>query len=165
MMTDPQIIQTRTGMSVQIIPRQSEIPPVDPKVIQLQHITYYGRPHTSYEGEEITEEVIAKVLEQIPKGINIYLSLIPYGEDDWLEVNSDGTWLALAFRSDDGQKNYYYWNPQYAGVEEWAPVVSDGQSPIEKYLALTDIEAGVKAAEYFIRTGQLYPGIDWAEQV
>ena len=44
-------------------------------------------------------------------------------------------------------------------------MVSDGQSPIEKYLALTDIEAGVKAAEYFIRTGQLYPGIDWTEQV
>nr|WP_325293860.1 hypothetical protein [uncultured Oscillibacter sp.] len=76
-----------------------------------------------------------------------------------------GTWLALAFRSDGGQKNDYSCNSQYAGVEEWAPVVSDGQSPIEKYLALTDIEAGVKAAEYFIRTGQLYPGIDWTEQV
>ena len=164
-MSGPNIIQTRTGMSVQMIPRQSEIPSVDSKAILIQHIAYYDRPYTSYEGEEITEEVIAKVLEQIPKGINIYLSLIPYGEDDWLEINSDGTWLALAFRSDGGQKNYYFWNHQYAGVEEWAPVVSDGQSPIEKYLALTDIEAGVKAAEYFIRTGQLYPGIDWAEQV
>ena len=31
-----------------------------------KHITYYGRTYTSYEGEEITEEVIAKVLEEIP---------------------------------------------------------------------------------------------------
>ena len=91
-MSEPKIIQTRTGMSVQIMPRQAEIPPADPKAIQLQHIAYYDRPYTSYEGKEITEEVIAKVLEQIPKGLNIYLSLIPYGEDDWLEVNSDGTW-------------------------------------------------------------------------
>ena len=40
-----------------------------------------------------------------------------------------------------------------------------GQSPIEKYLALTNMEVGVKAVEYFIRTGKLYPGIDWAEQL
>ena len=78
-MSEPKIIQTRTGMSVQIMPRQAEIPPADPKAIQLQHIAYYDRPYTSYEGKEITEEVIAKVLEQIPKGLNIYLSLIPYG--------------------------------------------------------------------------------------
>jgi len=28
-------------------------------------------------------------------------------------------------------------------------VQSGGQSPIEKYLALTDMEAGIKAVEYF----------------
>lgn len=28
-----------------------------------------------------------------------------------------------------------------------------------------DIEEGVKAVEYFIRTGKLYPGIDWAHQL
>jgi len=44
-------------------------------------------------------------------------------------------------------------------------VQSGGQSPVEKYLALTNMEAGVKAVEYFIRTGKLYPGIDWAGQL
>ena len=48
---------------------------------------------------------------------------------------------------------------------EAAHVQSGGQSPIEKYLALTNMEVGVKAVEYFIRTGKLYPGIDWAEQL
>jgi len=26
------------------------------------------------------------------------------------------------------------------------------------------MEAGVKAVEYFIRTGELYPGIDWVHE-
>lgn len=34
---------------------------------------------------------------------------------------------------------------------------------LKKYLALTSMEAGAKAAVYLIRTGNLYPGIDWAE--
>ena len=101
-MSEPKIIQTRTGMSVQIMPRQAEIPPADPKAIQLQHIAYYDRPYTSYEGKEITEEVIAKVLEQIPKGINIYLSLILYGEDDWLEVRDmAGACVPLRWRPEE----------------------------------------------------------------
>ena len=101
-MSEPKIIQTRTGMSVQIMPRQAEIPPADPKAIQLQHIAYYDRPYTSYEGKEITEEVIAKVLEEIPKGINIYLSLILYGEDDWLEVRDmAGACVPLRWRPEE----------------------------------------------------------------
>ena len=96
------------------------------------------------------------------------MSLDSNGEDDWLEVNCDGQWLALGLSVCQGtknEKNYYSWNPQYAGVEEYAPIESGGQSPIEKYLALTDMEAGVKAVEYFIRTGKRYPGVDWAEQL
>jgi len=52
----------------------------------------------------------------------------------------------------------------FAGTEELTHLLSSGQSPIEKYLAIRDIEIGVKAVEYFIRTGELYPGIDWAHQ-
>ena len=40
-----------------------------------------------------------------------------------------------------------------------------GQSPAEKYLSIQDIEAGIKAVEYFIWTGGFYPGIDWAHQI
>lgn len=56
-------------------------------------------------------------------------------------------------------------NADFAGTEELSPLESGGQSPIEKYLALKDIEAGRKAVEYFIRTGELYPGIAWAQQL
>lgn len=72
---------------------------------QIKHIDYYDPPYSSYDADEITEEVISKILEEILRGLNIYLYLDPYGE------------------------------------------------------------VGVKAVEYFIRTGKLYPGIDWAEQL
>ena len=116
----------------------------------------------------IYEEVISKILEEIPQGLNIYLYLDPYGEVDQLEVNCDGEWLAIGLSLHGGtkeEKNYYSYNPEYTGVEEFAHVQSGGQSPIEKYLALTNMEAGIKAVEYFIRTGKLYSGIDWAEQL
>ena len=151
-------------MELQIIPKKKDIPPFDPKAIKLQHITYYDRPYSEYEGEEITETVIAEVLRKIPSGLNIYLSLAPYGEDDWLEVNCNGEWLALGYCSGGGSDNYYSYNPDFAGSKEMSPLRSDGQSPIEQYLALKDIQTGMKAVEYFIRTGELYPGIDWVKQ-
>ena len=55
--------------------------------------------------------------------------------------------------------------PDFEGIEEMSPLESEGQSPIEKYLALTDIQAGLKAVEYFIRTGELSPNIDWVKQL
>lgn len=36
-----------------------------------------------------------------------------------------------------------------------------GAIPIPKIQAITDMDAGVKAVEYFIRTGKRYPGIEW----
>lgn len=150
-------------MELQIIPKQDTVPAYDPQAIRIQYITYYPSGK-SYEGGEITEEVISKVLAEIPNGIEVYLSLVPYGEDDFLEVISDGEWLALGYSSRGGQENYYSYNPAFAGTEELCPLVSGGQSPVEKYLALNDMENGKDAVAYFIRTGGLYPGIDWAKQ-
>lgn len=151
-------------MELETIPKQASIPSYDPQAIRIQYITYYpsGR---SYESGEITEEVISQILSQIPKGIEVYFFLDPYGETDFLEVICDGEWLALGYSSRGGQENYYSYNPAFAGTEELCPLTSGGQSPIEKYLALNDIEAGRDAVAYFIRTGGLYPGIDWAKQI
>jgi len=152
-------------MDFQVISKQEAIPTLDTQSIKIKHIAYYPSRNGEYEEEQITETLIAKLLSQIPKGINVNLSLIPYGEDDWLEVVCDGTWLALGYCSDGGCDNYYSYNADFAGTAEFTPLKSGGQSPIEKYLAIQDISAGVKAVEYFIRTGELYPGIDWAHQL
>lgn len=163
-------------MELQIIPRKTEIPAFDPKAIKLQHIEYYDLPYSEYEGEEITEAVIAEILRKIPSGLNIYLSLVPEGEDSWLEVNCNGEWLSVWYWSQDGEDNYFLYNTSFADTAEqvkegdfsdeaiYTPLKSGGQIPIAKLNAITDIETGVKAVEYFIRTGEFYPGIDWLHE-
>lgn len=151
-------------MDLKIIPRQNTIPAFDPKAIKLRHIAYYPSDNV-YEENEITEAVISKILGQIPKGTNVYLSLDPYGEDEWMEVNCDGEWLFLGYCFNGGCDIYYSYNADFAETKELSPLESGGQSPIEKYLALKDLETGTKAVEYFIRTGKRYPGIAWAQQL
>ena len=173
----------RTPMEPQIISKQEVIPPFDPNMVAIKHIEYYpyGR---SYSEDEITPRLISKLLKQIPKGIGVYLSLNPDGECDWLEVVSDGKWLFLGYcfarfeMTKEGKivryDNYYSYNSNFADtvgrIDEadfsdksvYAPINSGGQSPIPKFQAITDMVAGAKAVEYFIRTGKRYPGIDWA---
>lgn len=99
-------------MELQIISRQDNIPPFDPQAIKVQQIEYFDPPYKAYNGTEITEKIIEKVLKEISDGINIYLYLDPDGEDNWLEVNCDGKWIALGFSGDFGQNNYYSINEQ-----------------------------------------------------
>lgn len=155
-------------MELEIILKQDNIPVYNMEQIKIKHIEYYPDYDGCYEEDEITEELVSGILKQIPDGINIILSLNPYGEEDMFEILCDGEWLAICYYyySEEEQQDivYYSYNPNYAGTEDISPLESGGQSPVEKYAAINDIKAGVKAAEYFIRTGKLYPGIDWAKQ-
>ena len=159
-------------MDIEIIPKQEYIPPFDSQEIKVKHIKYYPYGGT-YNESQITQELIMRILAEIPGGTSIYLFLDPYGECDSMEVLSDGEWLSLGC-SFLRKGEYYSYNSAYAGAAEqiekfdysdksvWTALESGGQSPISKMEAITDMEAGVKAVEYFIRTGELYPGIDWA---
>lgn len=161
-------------MEYQIISKQDNIPPFGSQAIKVQQIEYFDPPYKAYRGTEITEKIIAEVLKEISDGINIYLYLDPDGEDNWLEVNCDGEWIALGYSGEFGQNNYYSYNPAFADTADqinnatfedksiWTDLQSGGQSPIPKILAITDIELGVKAVEYFIResTGYMNKGIN-----
>ncbi|MBD5148013.1 MAG: hypothetical protein HDT19_04405 [Oscillibacter sp.] len=170
-------------MKLQIISKQEIVPLFDPNVVAIKHIEYY--PHgRSYSEDEITPRLISKLLKQVPKGIGVYLSLNPDGECDWLEVVSDGKWLFLGYCFEhteitkDGKfvryDSYCSYNSDFADTVEqieradfldrsvYSPINSEGQSPIPKFQAITDMDIGVKAVEYFIRTGERYPGIDWS---
>lgn len=94
-------------MEFQIISKQDNIPPFGSQAIKVQQIEYFDPPYKAYRGTEITEKIIAEVLKEISDGINIYLYLDPDGEDNWLEVNCDGEWIALGFSGEFGQNNYY----------------------------------------------------------
>ena len=163
-------------MELQIIPKQEFIPSVASNAVAVKHIEYYPYGET-YDEDEITPKLISELLEEISKGIGIFLFLDPDGECDWLEVVSDGKWLFLGycFQDEIGRfDNWYSYNPDYADTIDqirvadfsdkniYTPIKSGGQSPIPKIHAITNLDAGVKAVEYFIRTGERYPGIDWA---
>ncbi|MFG6393707.1 MAG: hypothetical protein K1W24_05915 [Lachnospiraceae bacterium] len=161
-------------MKFKIIPKTDIIPPVDHNVIVVKHIdcALYGR---HYIEDEITPGLIAKILNDVPKGIEASLCLDPDGEGYYgcLEVVSDGEWLSLCYDYEE-TKTYFSYNPRFAStvklLEEtdpgdeniYTPIDYDGQSPVPKCQAITDMDAGVKAVEYFIHTGKCYPGIDWA---
>ena len=161
-------------MKFKIIPKTNNIPSFNHNTTVVKSIecASYGE---SYNEDEITPELIDKILSDVPKGIEVSLCLDPDGElcDICLEVVSDGEWLSLCYGSENTE-TYFSYNPEYANTVErleevdlgdenvYAPIDYDGQSPIPKCQAITDMDAGVKAVEYFIRTGELYPGIDWA---
>lgn len=167
-------------MKTNIIPKQETIPSFDPNAIAIKYIEYYNLPGKAYNEDEITPKLISKILQEVSKGINIDLFLDPAGECDWMEVLSDGKWLYLArFRLyQDGKEDEYFfsYNPDYASTvaqtkEEnysdksvWTKLLSGGQSIIPKIHAITDMESGVRAVEFFIRTGELYPGINWEQE-
>ena len=148
-------------MEYEILEKCAEIPAYDPAAIRVRHI------EAGFMGDaaEISEKEVMTVLKRVGKGMEAYLFLDPDGEESFLEVLSNGKWLALGCSSNGGQENYYSYNPAFAGTEELCPLTSGRQSPIEKYLAINDIAAGTEAVAYFIRTGGLYPRIDWAKQL
>ncbi|MCM1326570.1 MAG: hypothetical protein NC094_05185 [Bacteroidales bacterium] len=164
-------------MDIEIISKQDVIPAFETNAVVVKRIEYYPYGGT-YDESQITPELIEKILAEIPHGINIFLFLDPDGECDFMEVLSDGEWLSLACSFDrNGEwQNYYTYNASYADTAEqikkhnysdksvWTALESGGQSPVPKMQAITDMEIGIKAVEYFIRTGELYPGIDWAHQ-
>lgn len=163
---------------MEIISKKESIPTFDMDIIAVKHIEYYPGGGI-YDEAQITPELIGKILAEVPQGISIYLFLDPYGECDWMEVLSDGEWLSLgcSFDRNGEYHNYYTYNSAYADTAEminkfnysdkstWTSLESGGQSPVPKMEAITDMENGVKAVEYFIHTGELYPGIDWAHQL
>ena len=142
---------------------------------------YYHSPKKAYKQEEITPKIISKIIKEVSKGININLFLDPAGECDWMEALSDGEWLYLArfrFCQNGKQDEYFFsYNPDYASTvaqtkesdysdkSVWTELLSGGQSIIPKIHAITNLESGAKAVEFFIRTGELYPGIDWVQEL
>ena len=93
----------------------------------------------------------------------LYLSLNPFGEEDSMEVDVAEGWAALSYEDTDTGVWYAIYNPEYAGVEEDAPPLGGGQSPIPMMHAIQDLELAAVCVEYFIKQGRLYPGAPWAK--
>ena len=122
-------------MKPKIIPKQETVPSFDPNAVAVKYIDYYNS-RVAYTEDEITPEIVSKILKEVYKGINVCLFLDPDGESDWMEVLSDGEWLYLGrFRFyENGKKDEYIfsYNPDYgstvAQIVELIQFLSDGDT-------------------------------------
>lgn len=120
------------------------------------------------EGEPITQEAVDKLVCKIRKNHcrSAWLALDEYGEEDFLSVDIDNNWAALAFNTygeDEEVHMYMPVNPEYDTFEEEAPVNIGGQTPVLKRNALDDLNLVAECVLHFAKTGELYPEMEWEE--
>ncbi len=120
------------------------------------------------EDEPVTQEAVDKLVHKIRKNriSSAYLSLDEYGEEDFLSVDIDNGWAALAFNSWDEEGNAHMYQPVNSEYEESqadAPVFIGGQTPVLKRNALNDLNLAAECVLHFAKTGQLYSGLKWEE--
>ena len=85
-------------MKFEIFPKSDIIPSYDPNAVAVKYIEDNSNGE-QYEEDEITPDLISKILHEVPEGIEIILYLDPDGEGHCgcLEVVSDGDWLSLCY--------------------------------------------------------------------
>ena len=123
------------------------------------------------EDKPVTQEAVDKLVQQIRNGQDrqifcCCLSLDEYAEEDFLSIDMDNGWVALAFNTwdEDGDAHMYQpINPEYEDSEEDAPVQIGGQTPVLKRNALNDLDLAADCVLHFAKTGQLYPNIKWED--
>ena len=120
------------------------------------------------EGEPITQEAVDKLVCKIRKNHcrSAWLALDEYGEEDFLSVDIDNNWAALAFNTygeDEEAHMYMPVNPEYDTSEEEAPVNIGGQTPVLKRNALDDLNLVAECVLHFAKIGELYPEMEWEE--
>ena len=156
---ETRIVKTELD-KIEISTKQDTVPEFDKTAIAVTGIESYP-DHTHLKPEEITQDAITCLLKQLANGDDLFFYLDEYQELEFLDAICDGEWISLLYSNKD--ISYSCYNTDFEGVEEDCPLEYGGQSPIRKFYALTDIQLGLEAVEYFIHTGKLYPKIEWAK--
>ena len=120
------------------------------------------------EGKPVTEEAVDKLVRKIRENHcrSAWLALDEYGEEEFLSLDIDNGWAALAFNTydeDDEAHMYQPVNVEYDISQEEAPVSIAGQTPVLKRNTLNDLNLVAECVLYFAKTGQLYPDLTWEE--
>ena len=120
------------------------------------------------EGEPITQETVDKLVCEIRGNYcrSALLALDEYGEEDFLSVDIENDWAALAFNTygeDEEAHMYMPVNSEYGTSKEDAPVNISGQTPVLKRNALNDLNLVAECVLHFAKTGELYPKLKWEE--
>ena len=122
-------------------------------------------------GKRITEKDLNRLLEDIrnKEGVGISLYKDPDLEGDYMQIEANNNLIFLQYVENYCMADecvYSCFNPDYLYSDEWSPIdASDGQSVILMRYTMEDAGLAAKCVEYFVRTGQLYPGMAWLRGV
>ncbi len=115
---------------------------------------------------DISEAGIQSIIDNIRNGTykSLFLSLDAEGDTGvrFFQMESGGGYIFVQIC--DEEKGLYYSsvNGDYLNSDEETPVIcSDGQSVIMKRNTIHDLEMAAECVEWFTRTGEAYPGMEW----
>lgn len=123
---------------------------------------YVGRyPYVTLTGEVISDLTDRLSLEIKNGNIrSVCISVDDAVETNFMTVDIEQGWAAVLVLYNE-EEYYHSYNSKYEGVNEAAPPLIGGQSPVPKKLAIDDLETAAGCIVHYINTGQLYPDIRW----
>ena len=144
---------------VPVMPEEMKIPFASEGAMPDQEIGY------------LSEKDIPDIAEKVRNGTYTSLLLMPEEEDmdQFLMMESSPELIFLQIWDADSETVWSCFNPDYLDSDEEAPIAcSDGQSVIEMRNTMANTpenrELAAKCAEWYIRTGEPYPGMYWLRE-
>ncbi len=116
----------------------------------------------TFEGREITEKVVQKLMKDIQNGSidELYLSLEYWGEDEILLLTGFGDdGVSLYFDDQEQPVFYTLYDPEIP----WDSEDEEDYDEEDGKPATKNLKLAAECAAYFIKTGKLYPGAYWAK--
>jgi len=146
----------------EIIPK-GQVPELPERIF----IHYANEEFNTGEDTEITdlsEAGVKNIVEKVRNGTYWSLFLCPddCGEEGFLLMERSEDLIFLQISDEMEQITWTCFNPDYLDSDEEAPIeCSDGQSIIAMKTTMKDRELAAKCVEWYIHTGEPYPGMDW----
>lgn len=146
----------------EIIPK-GQVPELPERIF----IHYANEEFNTGEDTEITdlsEAGVKDIVEKVRDGTYWSLFLCPddCGEEGFLLMERSEDLIFLQISDEMEQITWACFNPDYLDSDEEAPIeCSDGQSIIAMKTTMKDRELAAKCVEWYIHTGEPYPGMDW----
>lgn len=114
--------------------------------------------------EDLSPAGVRDMVEKVRDGTYWSLFLCPddCGEEGFLLMESSESLISLEIRDEMAGIAWSTFDPDYLDSDAEAPIAaSDGQSIIAMKYTMRDRELAAKCVEWYIHTGQPYPGMDW----
>lgn len=113
---------------------------------------------------DLSEKGVRDIVEKVRDGTYGSLFLCPddCGEEGFLLMESSEDLIALEIWDEMSRISWSSFDPNYLDSDEESPIMcSDGQSVIAMRNTMRDRELAAKCVEWYIHTGEPYPGMDW----